>query len=79
MIVWQGAEWLTAAEIADQIGPDVTAAILRDWKRRGLIRGTVVGAGQHRTAHYRRDDVTEAEHQTRTSPTGRPRPTTPAA
>lgn len=75
MIVWQGAEWLTAAEIAEQIGPDITPPILRDWKRRGLIRGTVMTG----IARYRRDDVIEAEHATRTSRAGRPRPTTPAA
>lgn len=55
------AEWLTAAELAEMLGPDVTPELLRDWKRRGLVRGTVVdGVG-----HYRRDDTIEAEFSTR--------------
>lgn len=71
MIPLHGAEWLTAAELAEQLGGDVTPEILHDWKRRGLIRGTVVGG----VAHYRRDDTIEAEFLTRTQTRGRPRRT----
>lgn len=69
MITLYGAEWLTAAELAELLGPDVTPDLLYDWKRRGLIRGTVVGG----VAHYRRDDTIEAEFLTRTQTRGRPR------
>jgi len=68
-----GVEWATAAEVVAQLGADVTPAMLADWKRRGLIRGVVVGAGRSRTAYYRLDDVIEAEAWTRTSGMGRPR------
>jgi len=66
-------EWLTAAEVAEQVGPDITPDLLYDWKRRGLIRATTIGAGRTRTAHYHRNDVINTELATRLRPAGRPR------
>lgn len=66
MIV-QGVEWLTAAELGQQLGPDVSPELLRDWRRRGLVRAVTVG----RVGWYRRDDVLDAERATRHR--GRPR------
>jgi hypothetical protein len=73
VIIRYGVEWLTADELAEQVGSDVTPDVLCDWKRRGLIRGTVLGSGQSRAAHYRLDDTIEAEFLTRTQTRGRPR------
>lgn len=69
MITLDDVDWLTAGEVHDQIGADISTAMLWDWKRRGLIRGTVI----RRVAHYRRDDVETAEASTRTSKRGRSR------
>lgn len=73
MITRDGVDWLTADEIAHEIGKDITPAILWDWKRRGLVRAATIGAGRSRAAHYRCDDVQEAELATRLRPGGRPR------
>ncbi len=78
MITRDGVDWLTADEIAQQFGADITADMLKHWKARGLIRGTTIGAGHTRTAHYRRDDVEEAELRTRQSRAGQPRRGAPA-
>lgn len=32
-----GEWWVTATCGADRLGPDVTAALVRDWRRRGLV------------------------------------------
>jgi hypothetical protein len=61
MITREGVDWLTAVEAGQVLGPDVSGELLRDWKRRGLIRGAVIRG----VAHYRRDDLEEAEAATR--------------
>lgn len=43
MIVLDGISWGTADEIREELGEDVTAELLRDWKRRGLLRAHRVG------------------------------------
>jgi hypothetical protein len=60
MIV-NNTEWLTAAEVAEQLGPDITPELLCNWKRRGLIRGIVLTG----LARCRLDDLVETEQQTR--------------
>lgn len=69
MITRDGVDWLTADEIAQQLGADITQPMLWAWKRRGLIRGTIITG----VAHYRHDDVQDAERSTRVQPAGRPR------
>lgn len=69
MIALYGADWLTATEVAERYGDDISADMLCDWKRRGLIRGATVGG----RAHYRADDVEEAEMITREQARGRRR------
>lgn len=56
-----GHTYATADEVREQLGDDVTAELLRDWKRRGLITAVRVG----RTNHYRVDETIEAEFTTR--------------
>lgn len=58
-----GVEWATGAEVVARLGPDVSLALLRDWRRRRLIRGYRVG----RLAWYALVDCEGAEHRTRTS------------
>lgn len=67
MITVLGEDWLTAVDVAEQIGPDITAVMLRDWRRRKLVRGTVLDG----VAHYPRPDIETAEARTRHN--GRPR------
>ena len=73
MITLNGANWGTAEQITELLGPDVTPDMLAQWSRRGLVRRIIVGQGSTRTAHYRADDCVEAEMLTRTQPRGRPR------
>lgn len=56
-----GREYLTAEQVREQLGGDITAELLRDWKRRGLITGHRVG----RVNLYPVADVIEAELATR--------------
>lgn len=72
-IVLYGVRWGTAELVNDRLGADVTPPVLEQWKRRGLIRGVVIGRGPTRQAVYRLDDCEEAEMLTRTSGRGRPR------
>lgn len=73
MITRDGVDWLTADDVVEQFGDDVTADMLKHWKLRGLVRATTIGAGHTRAAHYRADDVQEAELKTRESRAGRVR------
>jgi hypothetical protein len=56
-----GRQYLTAAEIREQLGQDITAELLRDWKRRGLITGHPIG----RANVYPLAEVVQAELATR--------------
>lgn len=38
MIRHRGQDWVQAGEAAELLGDDVTAAMVRDWGRRGLCR-----------------------------------------
>ena len=69
MITVEGTSYVTADEAVDQLGPDITAALVRDWARRGLV--TPVRVGQR--AWYPLDQLWDAEHRTRTAGRGRPR------
>lgn len=74
-MIIDGVEWLTASEARQQLGSDITPELLRDWKRRHLIRGVRIG----RHGYYRRDDLIAAEHQTRHRTRPRAKPTQPEA
>ena len=67
MIVLDGVEWVTAEEAIAQLGNDVTPAMLREWKSRGLIAGHLIG----RTNVYPLEQALDAERTTRM---GRTRP-----
>jgi hypothetical protein len=69
MIYVNGLSYVTAAEAPASLGPDITAALVRDWKRRRLITGYRVG----RETWYRLDELVEVEYVLRNSRTGRPR------
>jgi hypothetical protein len=56
-----GHTYATAEELREQLGDDVTAELLRDWKRRGLVTAHRVG----RVNWYRVDEAIEAEWFTR--------------
>lgn len=68
MIVIDGVEWATAAEVIEQLGGDVTPGMLRDWKRRQLVQAVRQGG----VNHYHVDSALEAERRTREGAT-RPR------
>lgn len=38
-----GHVWVTATGGAHELGPDVNAALIRDWARRGLVDGRLAG------------------------------------
>lgn len=61
MTTADGHTYATAAELRERLGDDITAELLRDWKRRQLVTAIRVG----RTNHYRVDQVIEAECATR--------------
>jgi hypothetical protein len=63
-----GRLWVTTAQGAAELGPDVNPALIRDWRRRGLITPTI-----HRgRAWYLKADLLAAEART----AGRTRPRT---
>lgn len=67
MIDLDGVEWVTAAEAIEQLGDDVTPAMLREWKSRGLVQGHRLG----RANVYHLEQALDAERTTRL---GRTRP-----
>ncbi len=71
MITLGQHEYGDAATIAAQLGPDVTAARVRDWGRRGLVT-RYRDPGRRRT-WYRLDEAAEVERRTRCSTRGRKR------
>lgn len=80
MIV-DGVEYVTTRDAAERLAPDVTADVIRDWRRLGLIhpvldqfdRPVRMPSPWGPQYVYRWDEVVEAEHRTRTSPDGRKR------
>lgn len=61
-----GRLWVTTAQGAAELGPDVKPALIRDWRRRGLVTPTI-----HRgRAWYLKADLLAAEART----AGRTRP-----
>lgn len=64
-------EYVTTAQAAEHFAPDVTADMVQDWVKRGLLQP----AGRHsgRSNVFRLPDVAEAERQTRTERRGRTR------
>jgi hypothetical protein len=68
-----GVMYGQAADIAAELGPDVTVDLVRDWARRGLLTGIRVPGRGRGTTWYRLDQAAAAERATRTSTRGRPR------
>lgn len=66
-----GVGYAPQAELLDQLGPDVTAAMLRHWARTRGIQRVHVG----REVWWPVEEVLEAEHAARNSGRGRPRRT----
>ena len=64
-----GQLWVTTAQGAAELGPDVKPALIRDWRRRGLIEPTL----RRGRAWYLKADLLRAEAQTcdRTRPRAR--------
>lgn len=69
MILLDGAEWGTAAEVARRLGPDVTVAMVRNWSRRDGL--TAVRSGRH--VLYPLAHAAAIEAAKRRSTRGRPR------
>jgi ribosomal protein S24E len=69
MIRVLGAEWGTAAELADRLGPDVTEAMIRRWRDRDGLRTVEVG----RKVYSPLAQAAQIERDKRLSGTGRPR------
>jgi hypothetical protein len=74
VITLAGVDYVTAGQASDLLGGDLTPALLRDWKRRGLLATPDPQApGAVRVGRfnlYRLDVLTEAEYVTRTSRCG---------
>lgn len=82
MLYIAGREYGTAAEIAARLGPDVTAARVRDWARRsrtpgdplhGLLPGHHLPGQGRGTTWYRLDQAAAVEAITRSTAGGPPR------
>lgn len=58
-----GVEWVTTAAAVRLLGPDVTAAMIYDWVRRGLVQ--VAGRDGPRSV-YRLEQLQDAERRART-------------
>ncbi len=77
MITIDGVEYGTAAEVAAELGPDVTEAMVRSWAKPGprgarLPRHNVPGAGRG-TTYFPLEQAAQIEAQKRGSRRGRPR------
>lgn len=64
-----GVVYAQQADVLEQLGPDVTVAMLRQWCRRNGVRRIRTG----QIVWYDLTAAIEAEHATRTSGHGRPR------
>ncbi|EEP73516.1 hypothetical protein MCAG_03843 [Micromonospora sp. ATCC 39149] len=79
MLLTDGREYGTAAEIAHALGTDITADRVRDWARRsrkaddrlyGLLPGHHLPGPGRGTTWYRLDHAAHVEWLTRTGPAG---------
>ncbi|MCX4470471.1 hypothetical protein OOK41_09145 [Micromonospora sp. NBC_01655] len=78
MLARDGAEYGGAAQLAHRLGPDITAARVRDWARRSRQPGKLNGLlpahhlpGRGRgTTWHRLDQAAHVEWLTRTGPSG---------
>lgn len=74
MIRVNGEDWGTAAEVAAELGPDITEAMVRRWaSRHGLRSALMVGDNGRRERRYVVDQAAEIERQKRLATRGRPR------
>lgn len=71
MIDYEGEQFVTTGQACDLLGRDVTAALVQDWVRRGLLKP--VGKVPGRSHLFRHQDVLEVEYRTRAERRGRPR------
>lgn len=69
MICVHGAEWGTAAELAERLGPDVSAAMVRRWRDRDGLDTQRIG----RKVLSPLGQAARIERDKRVSGTGRPR------
>lgn len=69
MIIVRGVEYGTAAEVAGELGPDVTPAMVRRWADRDGLPPLRVG----RSVFYPFARAAEIERDKHDSPYGRPR------
>lgn len=65
-----GVRFVTRTEASAMLGSDVTAAVISEWVRRGILVPVCKLAGKN---IFRWDDVVTVEHRTRTSGKGRAR------
>ncbi|MEV4416133.1 hypothetical protein [Catellatospora sp. NPDC049609] len=74
MILLEGKQWGTAAQIAAALGPDVTAAMVRRWAERDGLRSvrSVDGLGR-REVRFPLDEAAAIEARKRRGGRGRPR------
>lgn len=73
VITVAGQRYGTARDIAQALGPDITAARVRDWARRGLLTGHHLPGQGRGTTWYRLDHAATTERTTRQATRGRPR------
>jgi hypothetical protein len=69
VLTHRGVMWVRLAEAVEQLGEDVTPAMVRAWARGPDVRSMLVG----RERWYALEDLQEREHATRMSERGRPR------
>lgn len=70
-VVINGIRYVTTAEAAEHLAPDVTAEMIRDWTKRGLLNPA--GRLRGRSNVYRILDIANAEKRTRNENRGRKR------
>jgi hypothetical protein len=69
VLTYGGVTWVRLSEAVEQLGEDVTPAMVRAWARGPGVGAMLVG----RERWYALEDLQEREHATRTSERGRPR------
>lgn len=65
----KGIVYATQSDVIEQLGPDVTPAMLRQWARTRGLKKARLG----RIVWYDLHHAIDLEHETRTSGRGRPR------
>jgi hypothetical protein len=74
MIRHDGRDWGTAEQLAQALGPDVTAAMLRNWASRdGLAKIRMADGAGRPEVRYPLDQAAEIEARKRIAQRGRPR------